>query len=292
VIAWGLLQLLPADPAMRLGVLLVLLVPCTDWFIAFVHLGGGDTRRAIAVTPVNLLVQLAVLPLYLWLIMGQDLLEPMATERVAAALAALIVLPLLCAFLTRRWAVRRGNRAAVVQHLGMLVVPLLALVVFLVAASQVNIVSGSLRKMGPVLAVFVVYLVLAACLGRAIAGLLGLPPAAARTLIFSFGTRNSIVVLPFALALPASWGLVPVVIVFQSLVELFGMIAYLRWVPRLIPVTGDTGQQSAVSGRDEPGCECGVQRFTVSVPAPAVLSAPAPPRACGGEAETRHSRSG
>jgi ACR3 family arsenite efflux pump ArsB len=40
------------------------------------------------------------------------------------------------------------------------------------------------------------------------------------------------VVLPIALALPPSWEAAVVVIVFQSLVELFGMIAYLWWVPR------------------------------------------------------------
>ena len=39
---WGLLAFLPDDPAIRLGVLLVLLVPCTDWYITFTHLGGGD----------------------------------------------------------------------------------------------------------------------------------------------------------------------------------------------------------------------------------------------------------
>lgn len=50
---WGLLAFLPDDPAIRLGVLLVLLVPCTDWYITFTHLGGGDTDRAIAATPVN-----------------------------------------------------------------------------------------------------------------------------------------------------------------------------------------------------------------------------------------------
>ena len=41
LLVWGLLFLLPDTPAIRLGVMLVLLVPCTDWFISFTHLGGG-----------------------------------------------------------------------------------------------------------------------------------------------------------------------------------------------------------------------------------------------------------
>jgi len=42
--------------------------------------------------------------------------------------------------------------------------------------------------------------------------------------------------LPIALALPDYLAAAVVVIVFQSLVELFGIVAYLKWVPRrLIP---------------------------------------------------------
>ena len=58
-----------------------------------------------------------------------------------------------------------------------------------------------------------------------------LPPRQGRTLAYSLGTRNSFVVLPFALALPAGWEPTVVVIVVQSLVELFGMMFYLWWLP-------------------------------------------------------------
>ena len=38
-VAWGLVNILPGDPAVRIGAFMVLLVPCTDWFITFTHLG-------------------------------------------------------------------------------------------------------------------------------------------------------------------------------------------------------------------------------------------------------------
>lgn len=235
---WGLLAVLPDDPAPRLGVLLVLLVPCTDWFITFTHLGGGDTRRAIASTPVNLLVQFALLPLYLWLFMGAAFFELLAADRIATVFATLIVLPLLAAWLTERWAERRPQRADIVARLGRLPVPLLALVVFLIAAAQINAVLGALPVLGHVLGVFIGYLIAAAGIGIITARLFALPVAAARTLIFSVGTRNSFVVLPLALALSAQWQTAVVVIVFQSLVELFGMVGYLWAVPRvLVPDT-------------------------------------------------------
>ena len=114
----ALLPLLPDGPAVRLGVLLVLLAPCTDWFITFTHLGGGDTRRALAVTPVNLLAQFALLPFFLWLFMGRTFVEIFAADRIVTVFGTLIVLPLIAAYLTERAAERRSGRQAMVSRLG------------------------------------------------------------------------------------------------------------------------------------------------------------------------------
>lgn len=159
----------------------------------------------------------------------------LAADRIATVFMVIIVLPLIAAYLTERWSERRGNGAVVVERFALFPVPLLALVVFLIAASQVNAVLGALPVMGQVLGVFVAYLFVAALAGVGLGHLFGLAPASTRALIFSLGTRNSFVVLPLALALPAAWQTATVVIVFQSLVELFGMVAYLWVVPRVLP---------------------------------------------------------
>jgi len=41
VVSAGLIQFLPADPMLRLGVLFVLLTPCIDYVITFTHLVGA-----------------------------------------------------------------------------------------------------------------------------------------------------------------------------------------------------------------------------------------------------------
>ncbi len=52
-----------------------------------------------------------------------------------------------------------------------------------------------------------------------------------RALVFTSVTRNSLVVLPLALALPAGYRLAPAVVVTQTLVELTGMVVLTRLVP-------------------------------------------------------------
>lgn len=109
----------------------MLLTPRTDQFITFGHLAGGDTRRALAVTPINLVVQLALLPVLGWLFIGCTFLEIFAVERVAAVFAAVIIAPLLmAAYLTERAVERRPRRAAFIDRLAWLPVPLLGVVVF------------------------------------------------------------------------------------------------------------------------------------------------------------------
>jgi ACR3 family arsenite efflux pump ArsB len=237
VVVGALMLLTPDNPAIRLGVLMVLLVPCTDWFITFTHLGGGDTKRAMAFSPVSLLLQIVLLPLYLWIFFGDDLVLTFARGEMLLAFSGLILAPLFAAFLTERWVERDNGRLSVLEQLAWFPVPLLAVVVLIIAATQVHVVMDSIGILGHLLLVFVAFLLLAGLMARLLACQFRLPPSQGRVLAFSLGTRNSFVVLPLALALPPSYELAVVAIVFQSLVELFGMVVYLWWVAqRLFPL--------------------------------------------------------
>ncbi|WP_245725246.1 arsenic resistance protein [Nitrosomonas halophila] len=236
-VVWGLVAAAPDDPAVRLGVLLVLLVPCTDWFITFTHLGGGDTKHAIVFSPISLLLQVMLLPVYLWLFLGEIFTTVIAQQEMLIAFSGLILLPLLAAFLTEKWAAKSPSVAAFVRLLTWFPVPLLAIVLFAIAATQVGLVMESIGLLWQLLVVFVAFLVVASVIARILARAFKLPATQGRVLAFSFGTRNSFVVLPLALALPSSFELAVVAIVFQSLVELVGMVVYLWWVPnKLFPV--------------------------------------------------------
>lgn len=232
VAVWLLAWVVPREPAILLGVYLVLLVPCTDWFIVFSYLGRGDAKLAITSTPVILLVQFLMLPVYLWLFMGETFRDVIRAGPFARVFVVLIVIPLLAAGLTQFWADHRPAGRRTVDALAWLPVPCLAVVLLLIALSQAGQVVDDLHGMEWVVLAFVLYLPLAAGIGMLTARALRLTPAAGRTVVFSVGTRNSFVVLPFALALPPGWELAVTVVAIQPLVELLGMLAYLRLVPR------------------------------------------------------------
>jgi ACR3 family arsenite efflux pump ArsB len=72
--------------------------------------------------------------------------------------------------------------------------------------------------------------------GWIVARVFQLDPLGGRAIVFTGATRNSLVVLPLALALPDAYAIAAVVIVTQTLVEVIGMVIYVRAVPSLLPV--------------------------------------------------------
>lgn len=231
LMVWGLIQFLPNDPLLRLGVLLVLLMPCTDWFITFTQLGKGCSARAIAISPLNLGLQLLLLPFYIWLMLPHSFSIEVAWQDLQGAVF-IILGPLVLALLSEKWIERKAERAKIRDTFAWWPVPLLAMVVFLIAASQAQAVWLAANSLLVVIPVFIVFLILAAGLAKLISQMLKLNVEHGRTLAFSFGTRNSFVVLPIALSLPKGTEIVTLVIVLQSLVELIGMVFYLWWLPR------------------------------------------------------------
>lgn len=145
VITGALLFLLPDNQVIQLGVLLVLLVPCTDWFISFTHLGRGDAARAAAAAPILLVTRLLLMPFYIWLFLGELAIELTVGSHLASAFAGLIVLPMALAWITEKAAQKYQRMVGVINGLSWLPVPLLAAVVLIIAASQLGVVLDAGR---------------------------------------------------------------------------------------------------------------------------------------------------
>ncbi|WP_062189433.1 arsenic resistance protein [Streptomyces sp. AVP053U2] len=226
---------LPDDQAVRLGVLLVLLAPCVDYVIVFSGLAGGSSRRLLAATPLLLLAQMVLLPGFLFLFMGSGLAEVVEVGPFVEAFVVLIVLPLALAWLTQGWAARRAAGQKVADAMGTTMVPLMAATLLTVVASQVPEVNDSLTDVARVVPFYALFLAVMAFAGLAVARLFRLDVPASRAIVFTGATRNSLVVLPLALALPDALAIAALMVVTQTLVEVVGMVIYVRAVPRLLP---------------------------------------------------------
>lgn len=204
ILAFLLAQLAIDDRLLRLGILMVLLTPCIDYVITFAHLGRADARLLLSSTPVLLLVQMALLPIYLGVFLGDEAADVVRAGPFVHAFVWLIAAPLICAGAVQIWAPRHRARQRVSDVLGHLPVPTTALVLFLVVAATVPVLGAASRHALSALPIYIAFAAIAPCLGWGIARAFGLQSAAGRAVSFSTATRNSLVVLPLALAVPGA----------------------------------------------------------------------------------------
>lgn len=109
--AWGLGTLLLADaPDLRLGLLMLLVTPCTDWYLVFTGIAKGDVALASALLPLNAILQLVLLPIYLWGLGGS--LVNLAPTPLLMSMIFVFLLPLGLAMVTRETLSKRWDQAS------------------------------------------------------------------------------------------------------------------------------------------------------------------------------------
>ena len=236
VIVFALSRFVAGEAALLVGVLLVLLTPCIDYVIVFTGLAGGAHDKLIAAAPLLMIAQLLLLPVYLTALAGPGVLEGIEIAPFLEAFVFLIVIPFLLAALTQ-WAAARVRWVAGIERTAIgVMVPLMMITLFVVVASQAGLVLANLPSLATVIPIYAVFLIVMAFVGTGTSRIARLDVPSSRAVTFSGATRNSLVVLPLALALTTELALVPAVVVAQTLVELIGMTIYVRVIPRLIPV--------------------------------------------------------
>ena len=228
-----LIQFAPNDPMIRLGVLLVLLTPCIDYVVTFAHLGRADAKLLLASTPALLIVQMLLLPVYLRLFLGADASRLVQAGPFLHAFLWLIAIPLALAVIVQLWARRSAMGERTSTGLGLLPVPATALVLLIVIAAVVPQLGQAIGAALQVTPIYIAFAILAPLLGWGVSRAAKLDAEAGRAMAFSAATRNSLVVLPLALAVPGAVPLLPAIIVAQTLVELVAELLFIRAIPKL-----------------------------------------------------------
>ena len=235
LLVWAMTRGLVNHPAILIGALLVLLTPCIDYVVVFTHIGKGDSRLTLAATPVLLLLQLVLLPIYLAFMLGGESAVVISITPFIEAFLVLIVLPLVLAVLTSAGAKRSRVVSVWNDAWAWMPVPAMAALLIVVIASQITNVVQDIDKLLPVIPVYLGFMLLAPVVGAITAKAFKLPAATARSVAFSASTRNSLVVLPLALALPEDMrALAAAAVITQTLVELVSELIYIRAIPAMV----------------------------------------------------------
>ncbi|WP_079476724.1 arsenic resistance protein [Marinococcus halophilus] len=96
LLAWGLGALfLDGHPALWLGFIMLMVTPCTDWYLVFTSIAKGNLSLSTSILPLNMILQFLLLPLYLFLFAGT--IETVALATIIESVLLVLLLPFLLA---------------------------------------------------------------------------------------------------------------------------------------------------------------------------------------------------
>lgn len=213
---------LRGQPALWVGLLMLLVTPCTDWYLIFTDLADGDVALATSLLPYNLVLQLVLLPVYLYAFAGELVGLPLGV--LIESVALVLVVPLVAGAVARTAAVRVRDEEwfadRVRPRIGPVQVGFLTLAIGAMFASQGDTVlanPGLLALLAaPVIAFYAVNLALGLGLGRA----LSLSYEEVVCLDNTILSRNSPTALAIAVAAFPDEPLIPLALVVGPLLEL------------------------------------------------------------------------
>ncbi len=210
------------QPALWVGLIMLLVTPCTDWYLIFTGLADGDVPLATSLLPYNLVLQLALLPAYLYVLAGQLVEIPL--DLLFESVLLVLLVPLVVSGLTRTVLIRRRGRAwfdeVLLPRVSPLQVVFLAIAIGAMFASQGAVIVENptlLALLGiPVLVFYAINLALGLGIGRVLSFGYGEMVCFNNTIL----SRNSPTALAIAVVAFPHEPLVPLALVIGPLVEL------------------------------------------------------------------------
>jgi ACR3 family arsenite efflux pump ArsB len=201
-----------------------MVTPCTDWYLIFTGLAGGNVPLGSSVLPLNLILQIILLPVYLFLFMGTSVSFELPV--IAKSIVMVLVIPLTLSTFVK-FALSKSNRhnivSGVLSKSDDIQFLFLCLAIAAMFASQGALLSGNLFVFVPLLAPLLIFFVLNFVLAYFIGFISKQSFQDTVSLIFTASARNS----PISLAIAA------ITFPFQPIIMLVLVIAPLIELPVL-----------------------------------------------------------
>lgn len=241
LLAWGLGAVFLSDhPALWIGFIMLMVTPCTDWYLVFTSIAKGNVPLGASVLPINLILQMLLLPLYLLLFSGT--IETISMAALIESVLLVLVVPFTLAHLTR-FILR--TRKEVLEHkvmpfFGRAQIVLLSLAIVAMFASQGSYLLNNMDMVYILIVPILIYFTMNYMLGSAVGRMLRFTYEDSVSLHLTIIARNSPVALAMAVTAFPDQPVIALALVIGPLIEL----PVLAAVSQLLLVTRRMKQRS------------------------------------------------
>ena len=132
-----------------IGFFMLILTPCTDWYLVFTKMAKGDLTLSLSILPINLVLQIILLPIYLMIFFSSG--NTMDYSQFAYSLLIVIVIPFVAAQIVK-FILNADLKEKATNLFTSLQIWFLSLAVFCIFASQGELLFDNLNS---VLTIFI-----------------------------------------------------------------------------------------------------------------------------------------
>ncbi|MEY8352706.1 hypothetical protein AALB39_05025 [Lachnospiraceae bacterium 54-53] len=230
VLVWFLGKVfLSSSPVMQIGFIMLMVTPCTDWYLIFTGLAKGNVPLSATVLPVNLVFQVVLLPVYLLIFGGIS--GTVNLGEVVGSVFLMLILPFLLAQLGKVLLNRMGDREKkerIRSALGTSQTLLLSMAIMaMFAAKGKDLLSGlhvAAVLLVPILFFYIINFLLAQAVGRAFH--------------YTYEDRASLTLTTIAKNSPMTLGVSLMAFPNETLIHLIMVIEPLIELPAMMLITG------------------------------------------------------
>lgn len=127
-----------------IGFFMLILTPCTDWYLVFTKMAKGDLNLSLSILPINLILQIILLPVYLILFFSSG--NSINYSDLAYSLVIVIVIPFMLAQITKL-ILNNDLKQKATGFFSKYQILFLALAVFAIFNSQGNLLFENLNSL-------------------------------------------------------------------------------------------------------------------------------------------------
>ena len=137
-----------------IGFFMLILTPCTDWYLVFTKMAKGDLTLSLSILPMNLILQIILLPIYLLIFFSSG--NAMDYTQLAQSILIVIVIPFIAAQIVK-YLLKNDLKEKISELFSSLEIWFLALAVFCIFASQGKLLLDNLESVVTIFVPLVIF---------------------------------------------------------------------------------------------------------------------------------------
>ena len=213
---------------LRIGLIMLLVTPCTDWYLVFTGLSKGNVELGMSILPLNLILQIVLLPVYLTIFIGGE--YHLDAWDMVLDMAGILVVPFIMSVAVKLAVGGKESFSGFMSaHGDNIQLLFLCLAVVVMFASESPTLFENPLLLAEMFVPLLVFFTLMLCVSQAVGRLERFPYADRVSLTFTSMARNSPLALAIAIATFPDMPLISLALVIGPLIEL-PILTLTSWI--------------------------------------------------------------